>query len=146
MEGGGKTRCIRGKRLNLHLSVSISPFFSSSSFSSLVLSRRSTAAAAIAQESVHFQLKWRGSLGCIKGARGCTALWLQLRVGGCEGGWASDDGRSSLAFTPRKGSSKGGEHPPFAFKKGRLGDWGTRRPQDWKKERSEYLKARQSFV
>lgn len=37
-------------------------------------------------------------------------------------GWASDDGRSSLAFTPRKGSSKGGEHPPFAFKKGRLGD------------------------
>lgn len=51
-----ETRCIRGKRLL----PSTSPFPSLPSpfsFSSLVLSRRSTAAAAIAQESVHFQLK-----------------------------------------------------------------------------------------
>lgn len=75
-------------------------------------------------------IKVTRSLGRIKGARGCTALWLQLRVGGCEGGRVGgDDGRSSLAFAPRKGSSKGGEHPPF--KRGRIRDEvrGDRKPE-----------------
>lgn len=131
MEGGGKTRCIRGKRLNLHLSVSISPFFSSSSFSSAVLSRRSTAAAAIAQESVHFQLKWRGSLGCIKGARGCTALWLQLRVGGCEGGRVTMVGllwHLLLGKAPRKEAS-------IRHSRSRRGGWGIEVRGDRKTEK-----------
>lgn len=66
-EGGGnerETRCIRGKRLltsirvhRVRFSVSTSPSSHPLPLSSLLLSRRSTAAAAIAQESVHFQLK-----------------------------------------------------------------------------------------